>query len=411
MVTVQIIILAVLILFSAIFSGTETALMSINQIKAKSLAKQGRSGSAPLLRLKEDPHTLIITILIGNNLVNIGAASLATVVFTNLFGSAGVGIATGIMTFLILVFGEITPKTLAAQNAERISLIIARPLEILSYILWPFVKFFGLISKAVTKIFGSETEKISEEEITTIVSMGKEEGILSKDTARMMSNLLRFEGTRITQIMTPRIDMSILNGKQKLKQVLDLVIKNGHSKFPVYVNKKNNIVGILDVDDVLKNVKAGKINKMVKSMIRPTFFVPETKEIDDLLAEFGEKNIPIAMVVDEYGAIAGLVTVEDILEEIVGSIFKKDTIKAKDRKQISIDAKLSIKQVNQYFPLELDESKFNTIAGYIEHKLQGIPKKGEKIDLNNIVIIVDKVTKTGIKRVKIKKKKGFFESI
>ena len=180
----QIIILLVLLMFSAFFSGIETALMSVNAVKIRSALRQKKRGAEALARIKSRPHRLIITILIGNNLVNIGAASLATVLFTDLFGSSGVGIATGVMTFLILVFGEITPKTFAIQNSERISLLVARPIELLSIFLTPLVKFFRLISKAISKMFGSKEERnLSEEELKTIVAMGKDEGILSDEAA------------------------------------------------------------------------------------------------------------------------------------------------------------------------------------------------------------------------------------
>jgi len=197
----QIIILVVLVFLSAFFSGVETALMSVNQIKVKSLVKQGKKGAVVLYRIKNNPHKLIITILIGNNLVNIGATAFATVMFIHLFGSNGVGIATGIMTFVILTFGEITPKTFASQNAQRISLLVARPIEILSFILSPLVWFFEKIAKLMSKLLGSKKEAIiSETELETIVTLGRKEGILEKETAEIMHNVLKFGGTMAKEI-------------------------------------------------------------------------------------------------------------------------------------------------------------------------------------------------------------------
>jgi len=403
----QVIILAVLIIFSAFFSGIETALMSLNMVKVNSLVKQKKKGSETLHRLKQSPHKLIITILIGNNLVNIGAASLATVVFTDLFGSAGVGIATGVMTFLILVFGEITPKTFATQNAERISLFIARPIELLSYLLSPLVKVFELISRGMSKLLGSKKEEqLSEEELKSIVTMGKEEGILSKEVAGMMHNVLEFEGTKATEIMTPKVNIEMVDGKVQLKEIIDFVVKSPYSRYPVYSENKDKIIGILDVDDVLKYAKSRKLEVKVKNIIRPILFIPESKEIDDLLAEFEGKNIPLAIVVDEYGNVSGLVTIEDILEEIVGNIFDKSErgsvyIKKVNDKLIRVDAKASLEEINKILHLGLKEKHFNTIAGFIEHRLQRIPKEQEKIELKNVTIEVDKVTKQGIKSVKI----------
>lgn len=407
---IQIIILVVLIFLSALFSGIETALMSINNIKVKSLLKQEKKGSKALYRIKQNPHRLIITILIGNNLVNIGAASFATVFFTNLFGSSGIGIATGVMTFLILVFGEITPKTFATQNAERVSLIVARPVELLSIILSPIVKVFEVISKFMSKLLGSKKEsELSEEELKTIVTMGAEEGILNKEAAEMMHNVLEFKGTRVVEVMTPDVNIQMVDGKKQLKDVVDFVVKTPYSRYPVYLESKDKIIGILDVDDVLKYMKNKKLNVKVKNIVREVFFVPQSKEVDDLLSEFESKKIPMAIVVDEYGDVSGLVTIEDVLEEIVGDIFDKSQrqsvlIKKVSGKLIRVDAKISVEELNKVLHLGLKTEHFDTLAGFIEHKLQKIPKKGEKIRLRNITIEIDKVTKQGIKSVKINKK-------
>jgi len=409
MVTTQIIILVVLLIFSGFFSGTETALMSLNMIKVKSLLKQDRKGAKALYRIKQNPHKLLITILIGNNVVNIGAASLATVVFTNLFGSSGIGIATGVMTFLVLVFGEITPKTFASQNAEKISLIIARPIELLSIALSPLIKVFELITRFVNKIFGSaKGEEISEDELKTIVTMGREQGILDREAATMMHNVLKFEGKKVTEVMTPDANLEMLNGNKKLKQVIEFVVKSPYSKYPVYLNSKDNIIGILDVDDVLKYTKNKKLEIKIKNIVKEAYFVPESKEIDDLLTEFGNKKVPLAIVVNEYGHVEGMVSVEDILEEIVGDIFDKSRresilIKKTGNNLAKVDAKASVEEVNKILNLELKPGNFNTIAGFIENYIGKIPKKGEKIKLKNVIIEVDKVTTQGIKGVKITK--------
>ena len=403
----DIVILIVLVILSGLFSGSETALMSLNKAKVNALVKQRRRGSEALFRIKQSPHKLIITILIGNNLVNIGAASFATLVFTRLFGSSGVGIATGVMTFFILVFGEITPKTFATQNAERMSLALARPLELLSIILTPLVKFFEIISHMMSKLLGSKQEQeLSEEELKTIVKIGKEEGLLSKEAAQMMHNILKFEGKKVTKIMKPDADVLMIDGKEKLKEVIDFVAKTKYSRYPVYYGNKDEIIGILDIDDVLLHMKNKKVNVMVKNVVQPAYFIPESKDIDDLLIDFEGKHMPMAIVVDEYGYVSGLVTVEDILEEIVGEIFDKSTksdvhLKPVSEKLIHVDAKASVELVNKRLHLGLKGGDFNTIAGFVQDKLQRIPKKGEEIELKNVRIVIDKVTKQGIKSVKI----------
>ena len=406
MLEIQIIILIVLIFLSAFFSGIETALMSINSVKVKSLVKQRKKGSLVLYRLKQNPHKLIITILVGNNLVNIGAASLATAFFMNLLGSTGIGIAMGVITFLILVFGEIIPKTFAAQNAEKISLAVAKPVEILSVVLSPLVWFFEQISSIMLKILGSKKEDvISRTELETIVTLGRKEGILEKDAAEIMHNVLRFEGTTVQEIMTPKVEMLTVDGNKKLGEVLDYIVKTPHSRYPVYI-KENEINGVLDIDDVLKQVRDKRLSKKVKDLVRPIIFVPETKEIDDLLTEFEGKEVPMAIVVDEYGDIEGLVTVEDILEEIVGNIFDKSKtkniyFKKLNDKSIMVDAKIPIDKLNKSLNLGIRGEQYNTLAGYIEHKLQRIPLQGEKIKLRNAIIEVQEVTRQGIKNVKI----------
>jgi putative hemolysin len=408
---IQIISLAILLVLSAFFSGIETALMSVNQIKIKALVKQNIKGAATLQRVKKNPHKLIITILIGNNLVNIGAASLATVIFTEIFGSAGVGIATGIMTFLILVFGEITPKTFASQNAVRVSLKVARTVEIFSIIISPVVWFFEMISKAISMLLGSgKEEALSEEELETIVTMGRKEGILEKEAADMMHNVLKFGETTAEEIMTPRVDMVMIDGNKKLKDVLDLITKTPYSRYPVFI-EENKIEGILDIDDVLKYVKEKKVTTKVKSLLRPILFVPETKEIDDLLTEFEGKEVPMAIVVDEYGDIEGMVTVEDILEEIVGDIFdksktKKFYLKNLNKNVVKVDARAPIDSLNKALGLGIRGDQYNTLAGYIEHRLQRIPRHGERIRLKNAIIEVDEVTKQGIKSAKITKRRS-----
>ncbi|MCK4555766.1 MAG: HlyC/CorC family transporter, partial [Candidatus Aenigmarchaeota archaeon] len=407
---ITIAILATAIVFSAFFSGVETALMSLNMAKVKALATQGKKGSGALYRIKQNPHRLIITILVGNNLVNIFAASLATVIFTEMFGSSGLGIATGVMTFLILVFGEIVPKTIAINKAERVALIVAGPIEALSYVLHPLIIFLDAISRALSRIAGSKDEsQLSDEELKTIVTMGKEEGLLSNEAAEMMHNVLEFEG-RVTKIMTPEPDVKMIDGKKSLRSIISYVVKMPYSRYPVYMKSRDNVVGILDVDDVLKYVKNKKLSAKAKDVAKKAYFVPESKEIEDLFSEFENKKIPLAIVVDEYGSVAGLVTLEDILEEIVGDIFDKSKgaksyVKKIGKNVLKVDAKANLNDINKLIDLGFREKHVTTIAGFIEHKLQRIPQKGEKIMLKKASIEISEVTGRGIKEVIIRKVK------
>lgn len=410
MISTQITILVVLVILSGFFSGSETALMSISTIKVKALVKQKRRGSLALQRIKKEPHRLIITILIGNNLINIGSASLATVVSTKLFGSSGIGIATGVMTFMILIFGEITPKTLASQNAEKISLAIARPIEILALILFPIVKAFDILSRLVNRVLGSKPEaELSEDELRAMVRMGVKEGILNREAARIMNNVLKFEGTKVTQIMTPKSEIEMINGEEELKDIINFVVKSPYSRYPVYFKDNDEIIGTLDVDDILKKAKDNKLNTKVRKITKDAYFVPESKEIDDLLSDFEKQKDSMAIVVDEYGEVIGLVTIEDILEEIVGEIFDKSkrsslNIKKVGEKSIKAKAETSVEEINRALDINLEEKEFNTIAGFVTNRMQRIPRKGEKVRLRNITIEIDKVNRKKIQSVKISKK-------
>jgi putative hemolysin len=398
-----------MIVISAVFSGTETAMMAVSMIKAKSLLEQKKKGAEAFFRLKQNTHKLIITVMIMNNLANIGAASIATILFTDLFGSSGVGIATGVMTFFILVFGEITPKTYCAQNAEKISLIMARPIELISILLTPIVKILEIITKSITRLFGSKEHKeLSQEELRTMLTMGREEGILTKEASNMMRNVLEFEGTKVTEIMVPKAHIHMVDANKKLREVVDYVVKTPFSRYPAYSKDKDHVVGILDVDDVLEYVKNHKLDVKIKPLLKKAFFVPESKEIDDLLTQFQGKKTPLAIVVDEYGNISGLVAVEDILEEIVGDIFDKSKresvlIKKVNENLIRVDAKISVEEINKNLHLGIREKHFNTLAGFIEHKLGRVPKKGEVISLRKVKIAVDEVTEQEIRSVKILK--------
>jgi putative hemolysin len=409
MLTTQIFILVILILLSGFFSGVEVALMSLNNIKVRSLAKQKKKGSFYLKKIKKDPHRLIITILIGNNLVNIAAASIATIVFTNIFGSAAIGISTGIMTLLILVFGEIIPKTYASQNAVFISLKVSRLIYILSLVLFPLIIIFEFISKFIFKISGSQKiQKMTEAELEAILSIGKEQGVLEKEVAHIVANMLKFGERKVQEIMTPRVDLALINGNKKVKEVLDYITKTPYSRYPVYIDNPNKIEGIIDIDDILKVIRDRKYSRKVKDIIRPVLFIPRTKDIDDLLNDFEGKEVPMAIVVDEFGDLLGLVTVEDILEEIVGDIFDKSKLKSLRRiesrihkKDINIDAKTSIDELNKSLNLGLKKEYFNTIGGYIVDRLGRVPYPGERIRIKKNIIEVTKVTKRSIKRIKI----------
>jgi len=325
-----IILLLILILLSGFFSGAETALMSIHFIKIKSLVKKKRPGAKVLLKLKKHPHYLIITLLIGNNIVNIFATAIATYLFINWFGVGGAAISAVVMTVVILIFGEILPKIIAIQNFEKVSLAVATPINILLKIFYPLVKLFSALTLALNKVIKpTTTHNISEDELKVILTLGKQEGVLSKAVAKMMHNVLEFEDTKVTKVMTPIEKVKFVDGNLKIEDVIDFIVKHSFSRYPVYLENKDDVIGVLDVDDVLKAIKEKKSSSLVKDLIRPVEFVLPTKELADILYDFEDRSVLMAIVVDGEGDVLGLLTVEDILEEIVGDIFDKSNQKSK----------------------------------------------------------------------------------
>lgn len=325
-----IILLIFLIILSAFFSGAETALMSIHYVKVKYLVKKKKPGAKILSKLKKNPHQLIITLLLGNNIVNIFATAIATYLFIGWLGPSGAAISAIVMTIVILIFGEIIPKTFAVQNYEKVSLAVAAPTNILLKIFFPLVKVFSIMTSTLNKFIKPTTShKISEEELRVILTLGRQEGVLSKDVAKIMHKVLDFEDTKVTKVMTPTEKVKFVDGNLKIEEVIDFIVKHSFSRYPVYLENKDNVIGVLDVDDVLKAIKEKKGFFLVKDLIRPVEFVLPNKELGDLLYEFEDRSVLMAIVVDGEGDVLGLVTIEDLLEEIVGDIFDKSNKKIK----------------------------------------------------------------------------------
>ena len=409
---IEIIILTILIILSGTFSGIETAIFSLSDIKVRNLVKQGKKGAKTLKKLKENPHKLLITILVGNNLVNVGASALATVTVAKFLGPSSVGmslgIATGLMTFILLVFGEITPKAFAHQNAEKISLFFAKPINIMMKLQSPGIWILEKITGFIIRMMGGEPQKgiITVDELRTTISVGAEEGIIKKDEEEMIHNVFNFGSTSVKEIMIPRTEMFCLKADTKIKDVLEIIPESRYTRIPVYKDYPDNIIGILYVKDIIKHI-GKKDETYIEKILRPPFIVPETKNLNLLLKEFREKRTHLAIVVDESGGVSGLVTLEDILEEIVGEIYdetdaKETFIKPTKDKSFEVEGKTEIDEINKILKLDLHEEHFNTIAGYILHKLGRIPKKGEKFRLDNMDIIILEADDQKINRLEIK---------
>jgi len=366
-----------------------------------------------IIRLLDDPQRTLISILIGNMFVNISASSLATYLAIKLIGNIGIGIASGTMIFIILVFGEIVPKSLAVANAEVISKRVARPIEIISTGLFPLIKFFKVIISAIYFFIGKkslkEKKEITEKDLITLIDAGKDEGVIEEEEKEMIRNIFEFSDTMVKEVMIPRVDMACISSDTKLDSILKLIKKMGHSRIPVYEETVDNIIGILYAKDLLGIYRQWYTSKEkcdLKRIIREPYFVPENKKIDELLDIFQKDRIQIAIAIDEYGGTAGLITMEDVVEEVVGEIIDEYDKEIKlfeiaEDNTVIVDAIIGIEEINEILNIEIPENGFETLGGFIFDLLGRVPRKGEKIKYQNCQIIIEQVVKNRIRRVKI----------
>jgi putative hemolysin len=407
------------LILSAFFSGSETALFSLNKLQLKKMQKEESGWRVnSIIKLLNDPQKTLITILTGNMFVNIAASSLATYLAIKLFGNVGIGIAGGIMIFMILVFGEIVPKSLAISNAETIAKKIARPVEIISSFLFPLIFFFKIIINALYYFFGKkrvkEKKEITEEDLITLINVGKDEGVIEEEEKKMIRNIFEFGDTMVKEVMVPRVDMACIPSEAKLNSILRLIKKMGHSRIPVYKETIDNIIGILYTKDLLVVYEQWYKSKEkfdLKKIIRRAYFVPENKKIDDLLDIFQRDKIQIAIAIDEYGGTAGLVTMEDVVEEIVGEIIDEYDKETKlyeiiDNNTVIADGIISIDKINELLNIEIPENDFETLGGFIYDLMGRVPNKNETIEYKNIQITIEQVVKNRIIRVIVKKFPG-----
>lgn len=410
--TAQIIFLLVLLALSGFFSGSETAIISLSDAKVRQLSKEKKRGSATLSLLKQDPHKLLITILIGNNLVNIGASVLATVVFTDFFGSTGLGIATGVMTLLVLIFGEITPKSFATKYSVGISLFVAKPLYILQVLLSPIIWIMDKIVKFLMNMMGSEynEEDVSEEEIKALIELGAEKGSIEKREKELLKNILQFNDITVEEVMTPRVSIEALSEDSTLQEAIDFVIKKSHSRIPVYEDTIDNVVGIVTIKDILMFSEQYNDNKKLGNCeLKKPLIVPVSKKIDVLFKEFQKARTHLAIVLDEYGGTAGLVTLEDLLEEIVGEIIDESDVEEMPIKSVSdyeIEAHgvTKLEDINDYLGITIKGHEKEAVSALILDKLNRFPKTGEVIEFPNAKIKVLKMHDNKIMRVSVEKK-------
>ncbi|NQU98608.1 HlyC/CorC family transporter [Candidatus Woesearchaeota archaeon] len=408
----QIISLIVLLFLSGLFSGSEVALVSLSKIQLRTLLKQKRKGSKAVEKLKDNPQRMIITILIGNNLVNIGASVLATLVATDLFGSSGAGIAIGAMTFLVLVFGEITPKSYAATHADKVSLIMGEPLWILSRILYPLVKLFEWITHSTLVLFGVSkkvAETMTEDDLKTAIDIGAEEKSIEQDEKELLKKVFEFNDITAKEVMTRRHNMFCLDANMKVKDAIEAIADSPFSRTPLFLGSLDNIVGVVHTKDVLEAITDDEEDLPLREIGVKPFFIHEKTIIDDLFKMFQERHTHIALVVGEDGKTVGLVTIEDLLEELVGEIIDESDVTPNkimrvDKNIILVDGETSPKYVNSFFQTDLD-TKHDTVSDLLIDEFKKVPPRGQEIKINNHIYFIEEVGEEHIERIKVRKHK------
>ena len=403
----QIVVLSVLLLLSGFFSSAETALFSISKAKAIHIAKEKGLTNALIKKMKDDPHRLLATILIGNNLVNVGASALATAITINLVSDNAVGIATGVMTCLILIFGEIIPKSVATRNNLLIARLVIIPLYWLSILFTPIIALLNFIPKLTGKV--QRKAHVTEEELMTFVEVVEEEGGIEEEEKELIENIFEFDDTSASEIMTPRADMFVINSDEEFN--LEEIVKSGFTRFPVIEDDIDHVIGILNIKDILMHQASGNDKIDVRKLMRKPFFVPENKKLDNLLQEFKRRKQHMAVIVDEHGGVSGLITLEDALEEIVGEIidetdkFEPHIVKLKNN-EWRVLGKSEIDAVNEKLQIDIPDSKeYDTFSGYVLDQIGRIPKEKEDIALGNFIVTVNQMEGTRIKEYIVKKTK------
>ncbi len=405
----NIVLFIILLAVSAFSSASEVALVGLNRAKVKALAESGKVAGRRIEKLKEKPDHFMISILLLNNVVNTGTAALATAIALDIFGDAGVAIATGIVTILILVFGEVGPKTYANRHHEKIALLVATPIYWLTMILTPFFWVYDKIRGVVNK--GEDTPAVTEEEIREWIDVGEMEGAIEEDEKEMIYSVLRFNDTTAKEIMTPRPDVSMIEDSATLEEAVAYIRDTGYSRLPVYHETVDNIVGSINFKDVFDAYTSDDHTKLtVKNLMVEVYCVPESKKIDDLLRDLQVRRVHLAIVLDEFGGFSGVVTIEDILEELVGDIMDEtDVDEVEDIIEIAdgmymLDAQVRVAQLNEYFEIELpeDPGSYETIGGLIFSHLGHIPRLGEAVKtVDDITLVVTKMRGRQILKVKM----------
>ena len=409
--TGQLIAIIILLCLSAFFSSSETALTTVNQIRMRTLADNGDKRAARVLHVTGNPGKMLSAILIGNNIVNLSASSISTSLAIHLFGNTGAGIATGILTFLILIFGEVTPKTMATIKADSMSLTAAAPIGFLMKILTPVIFIINKLSLGLMFLLHvnikDAQKKMTEEELRTIVDVSQENGVIEHEERDMIHNLFDFGDAEAKEIMVPRIDMTFVQADATYQEVLDIFRQDMFTRLPVYEDSTDNVIGIINMKDFLLQNDTPEFS--VRNLLREPYFTYEHKNTADLFLEMRKSSISLAIVLDEYGVTAGLITLEDLLEEIVGEIRdeydadEEDDITRISDREFYVLGSANLNDVSEALSLHFTSDDYDTIGGYCLGLLDHLPEKNESILTdNNILLRIDRMEKNRIERIYIR---------
>jgi putative hemolysin len=406
----KIVILIICLVLSALFSASETALMSLSKIRVKQMIENREKGANRINKLLSDPSRLLSAILIGNNVVNIGASSLMTSLAIDAFGNTGVGVATGIMTLLILVFGEITPKSLAAKNSEKISVRLSGFIEFVTNLLTPISFVLNIITDFLVKLLGGEVDKkkpfITQEELKTIVNVSYKEGVLEGEEKDMIYNVFDFSDSQVNDVMVPRTEIVAIDVDLPYEEIIKIINKEQYSRIPVYENTIDNIIGILYVKDLLFMDVNKESTFDLRKYIRQPYFTPEYKSIKELFKEMRTNRNHMVVIIDEYGGTEGIVTIEDVVEEIVGDIEDEYDKKIKEIEVIKedeylVNGNVRIDTINELIGTHIESEDFDTIAGFVIGIIDRLPEAGEEIEYENIRFIIENIDRNRIKKIRI----------
>ncbi len=406
----QSILLIVLLMMSAFFSASETALMSLSKIRLRHMLEENVKGAERVSRLLKSPSHMLGAILVGNNIVNIASSALATSIAITLFGPVkGIGISTGVMTLLVLIFGEITPKSIASERSEQIALKVAAPISILMVLLTPVLTAIMFVTGLLIKMMGGSPDKdrpfITEEELKTMVTVSHEEGVLEVDEKKMIYNVFEFGDSQVGDVMTPRTDMVMVEKSTEFKEIVDIFKSERFSRIPVYDETPDNIIGLLNVKDLIFYEPLQNAFK-IEDFIREPYFTYEFKMTSELFAEMRSKRAAIAIVLDEYGGTAGMVTLEDLVEEIVGDIQDEYddhevSIEVIQEDEYIVDGSTKIDVVNEMLGLRIETEDFDSIGGFIIGEFGRLPEVGERIEHANVEFVVESIEKNRIEKLRI----------